>query len=100
MSNDPKERHRWWLTPTALFRSHADPVFFRPVHWLDGCWTCAPRSPHAQELLEMETKRRERERARTARFKFAPGPSIGDLRDTEARERWLCPTPRGGPPSC
>jgi hypothetical protein len=56
-------------------------------------------------LLEMETKRRELERARTARFKFAPGPSIGDLRDAmaaahpnhggshaafiAARKRWL-----------
>jgi hypothetical protein len=53
MSDDPKERHRWWLTPTALFRSHAAPVFLRPVHWLDGCWTCAPRAPLQQRLSEI-----------------------------------------------
>jgi hypothetical protein len=79
-----RERHRWWLTPTALFRSHMPPVFLRPVHWLDGCWTCAPRSPHAQELLELQAKRRERERAKAALFKFAPGPTVGELRDVMA----------------
>jgi hypothetical protein len=41
---------RWWLTPTALFRSHMPPVFLEPRHWLEGCWPCASR-PQQQRLL-------------------------------------------------
>jgi hypothetical protein len=85
------ELHRWWLTPTALFRSHAPPVFLTPRHWLSGCWTCAARSPHEQGLLEQEANRRERECTR--RFKFPPGPSVGDLRDDMA---WAHPCCEGG----
>jgi hypothetical protein len=98
MSNHHAERHQWRLTPTALFRSHAPPVFLEPRHWLDGCWPCG-RSPHQHELLAGETKT-----PGTRRFKFAPGPTVAELRDlmaaahpvhggsyaafAAARERW------------
>src|SRR5262245_16053009 len=65
------------LTPTALFRPPARPVFLAPQNWLDECWTCAPRSPHAQELLEQEAKRK----ARAKTFSFDPNvPNLGALR--------------------
>jgi hypothetical protein len=51
MTRHDEQQHYWWLTPTALFRSHAAPVFLEPRHWLDGCWTCASRPPHQQELI-------------------------------------------------
>jgi hypothetical protein len=45
---------RWWLTPTALFRSHMPPVFLRPIHWPKGCWQCrSPISPALKRLLEI-----------------------------------------------
>lgn len=36
----PYVRKGWWLTPTALFRSHMPPVFLRPTSWPKGCWKC------------------------------------------------------------
>jgi hypothetical protein len=80
--SDQHERHQWWLTPTALFRSHMPPVFLRPVHWLDGCWTCAPQSPLQQQALELEGRRLARQ-ARSFRFDPDP-PNLGALRDAMA----------------
>jgi hypothetical protein len=65
---------QWWRatpiavasTPTALFREHAPPVFLEPQHWLTGCWSCAPRSPAQQQLLELTMKRRQQRAARDA----------------------------------
>jgi hypothetical protein len=59
MSKESKMR-RWWLTPTALFRSHMPPVFLRPMHWPKGCWQCCgqglatdPNNPAQFRVVEI-----------------------------------------------
>ena len=55
-----KMLRRWWLTPTALFRSHMPPVFLRPMHWPKGCWQCCgqglatdPNNPAQFRVVEI-----------------------------------------------
>jgi hypothetical protein len=52
-----KHSHRWWLTPTTLFRSHAPPVFLEPRHWLDGCWTCTNKKEAEKHAARSKPRR-------------------------------------------
>ena len=85
----------WALTPTALLRHPAPPVFLQPKHWPLGCWDCGRvecRQPPESRIPLIK------QRPPRAPFRFPDAPTLGERRDAmaevhpvlfdDAHDRW------------